>query len=120
MTFQIDIEALGVYCTYEGASSMHEVLMAVEEIAAHPKVDCFRYVIHDCSRVGPVVLQDDSLTMVSAQSIGIAFSNTRLKGALISTDAAILQALAKYSKLTGRPVEVFGSEPAARAWAAGL
>ena len=120
MTYRIVTEPFGAYCTYEGQSGIHELLAVVEEIAALPMADQFRYVIHDCSRVGQVQLQDDALTMVSAQAIGIAFSNTRLKGALISTDAAILEALAKYSSLTGRTVAVFDSEHAARTWAAAL
>lgn len=117
MTYQIKVEPRGLYCIYAGKSGMHDVLAAVEEISALPDADRLRYAIHDCSQVTEVMIQSDSLTLVSAQAIGFAFSNKQLKAALITTDPSVLQALSKYSAMTGREVVVFADAAAARDWA---
>lgn len=120
MAIKIDYAPQGAYCTYSGNTGLHEVLTAVEILASNPVIDELKYVIHDCSGALEVSLMDDALTRVSAQSIGIAFSNAKLIGAIVTDDEQILRALAQYSEMTGRKVEIFPTLGAAKAWAAKL
>jgi hypothetical protein len=120
MAVKIDYVPRGAYCTYSGNTGLHEVLTAVEVLASDPVIDELKYVIHDCSGALQITLMDDALTEISAQSMGIAFSNTQLKGAIVTQDAQILRAVARYSEMTGRKVESFSTLHDAKAWAAGL
>jgi hypothetical protein len=120
MSTNITYSPTGAYCTYSGETGIHEVLAAVEILSGQPEIDDFKYVIHDCLAAQYVTFQQDALTLVSAQAIGLAFSNSKLKGAIITTNEEILKSLAQYSQMTGRTVVVFSTAEDAKSWAASL
>ncbi len=117
MPHEIIWEPKGVYKRFSGFLSYEEYARTQEEILADPRVDGIRYIINDLLAVEGYSVSRDQAEYLAAFNRGTSFSNSRIRIAYATTNAAarlLIKAAAVVSSLT---VKDFSTLEAARAWA---
>jgi hypothetical protein len=120
MPAKIDIQSGGVQCTYSGQCGLRDVLEAMHVFMQHERYEYFKYAIHDCTDVESIATDDTELIAIVAQAIGAAYTNKKIKSAIVLNNEAGRTLLQRYMGLAKRSVNEFATLDEARAWANSL
>ena len=110
----------GVIFFYDGIASFADVGLAKRLIGEHENLVSFKYVIHDFSGVESFFTDDEQLTQLAAYSLGLLYTNGKLRSANVSEHDCIYNAFKKYNTLTKLHCEWFSSLNDAKKWASAL
>jgi hypothetical protein len=116
MAANLNFEATGVTCIYEGVSGMAQMLDAMNLIGKHERLKRFDFIVHDLSGVTEFNFDEYALVMTAAQMEACSFSNRTIKIAIVSDDNHGEIAGQLLSDLLKRPLHVFTSSALAMVW----
>jgi hypothetical protein len=120
MPFEITWEPNGIYCRCYGPVTAADVSYYLNQIAAHPAFDGFRYRITDALGVSPVSLSADELRWIALAREIHAHRNRQMVDALVTSDErnrSLWRQLVSVSRDPQRFAD-FASVSEARAWIA--
>lgn len=89
MPYRLDWEGNGVYCTFSGRVTGHELRECNNEIYGDEKFDDIRYQLLDMLNVTELAIKDEDVIMVVACDKAAALTNPAVKCALVAEDENI-------------------------------
>jgi hypothetical protein len=109
-------EPKGAYRKFSGHVSDEEFLQSIAEVHTDPDFDRMRYSISDFLAVQSHSVSMKSLKFAVAHGLGAAYTNARMKLAVVTTDQNILKLVDTYSDGVQYQVNVFSTLADARRW----
>lgn len=118
MSYEIIWEPKGTVKRFFGRVSSHEMLLSVVEAGGDERFDDMRFVINDFRDIEALELVDEEIQEILALDYGAARSNPRIRIAVVTTHAEILDFTRQYasSPLNAYPIRAFPSMAEARSW----
>ena len=112
-------EPRGLCLRIEGDLGPPELVRVISALTSDPRFDDLRYLVLDLLETRPVGFEGDALEIMmvaAAQDIGASITNAAFVRAAAATDPYVLDLLAEYGKIVGRPYRVFPTIAEAREW----
>ena len=117
MSFKIMWERHGVHAVFSGELNATKVLDATIKIQSDPRYDDLRFIILDYTRVMSFSFDSAVLDEVMAHRYGAAYSNARVRIAIVACDEKLLAGIAiEISESQPCEMAVFTDLETARSW----
>lgn len=118
MPYEIIREPRGVWKRFRGVVTPEEFFASVRDFHNDPRFETLLYSINDFTDAEQFVLSEAQVEYTAAVNIGSVMQNSTVRIIGISTNPQIIGLAAHYDRLTGRPILIFPTIAAARAWIA--
>lgn len=116
MSISLQWEPHGVVRTVAGTVHWDEFMASVVAVQNDARFDRLRYAIEDFSGIETVDLNQSDLDMVTAMTIGAAFSNPHIRIAVVATLAPVRQLAHSFSRTSPYVTRLFAQLAQAREW----
>lgn len=120
MGYELIWEPRGVVKRFTGKVSDQDMLQSVVESEVDRRFDSLRFVINDFLAIQDITTSVQVVEEISAMDSGAAFSNPRIKVAVVTTSIDVISLATAYinSPLNQYPTRIFSTMAEARTWTA--
>lgn len=118
MAYELIWEPRGVVKRFTGKVSDQDMLQSVVDTEADPRFDALRFVINDFLEIQQITTSLQVVEEISIMDAGAAFSNSRIKVAVVTTSVDVINLSTAYinSPLNQYPTQIFSTMVEARSW----
>jgi len=121
VAYQLIWEEKGAKAYFKGVVNGRELIEIVSKFHGHELFDSIHYLLIDFLEVDTFDVTNTTLQYLGGMDSAAALSNPRVRVAIVTDNAAILDLLSSYEKTSQGspwPIRYFGSIKEARAWIA--
>jgi hypothetical protein len=120
MAYELIWESRGVVKRFMGKVSDQDMLQSVVDTEVDPRFDELRFVINDFLAMQDIAISLQVVEEISIMDSGAAFSNPRIKVAVVTTSTDVINLTTAYinSPLNQYPTRIFSTLDEARTWTA--
>jgi hypothetical protein len=116
MAYLLSRELKGSHRKFSGHVTVDEFIRSIAEVHNDPEFDRMRYSISDFLDVQSFTVDARAVTMAVAYGLGAAFTNSRMKLAVVAADPKVLELVEIYGKSVPYSLRVFSNIRDARNW----